>query len=304
MYRAPVTSQSGATYTYAYDRAAFEKERSARSSSQTYVDSGTATFIDFPPPPSTPAAAMLLYGSRQWHAGEGNYSVATFNNENNPACGDEFINPIFQTGPLSGTRTAVYPSTTLYTDPGGSIIPAPPPMYIAPMNMSGAYYTGLSLQTTLAITVHWYVEVFPDISSPLVTLARPSPSYDPAALSLYSMLLADLPVGVMVKDNGLGDWFASAVSKVASVASPILRMIPHPLAQAGAMAADAAGGIATSFITGNDLPKNRLSKSRGQLQHATADNSDLDAIAVRQSRKNAQALGRIERQMKGRRRKR
>jgi len=72
----------------------------------------------------------------------------------------------------------------------------------------------------------------------LVVLATPSPEYDPKALEAYSIALQDMPVGVPVAENGIGDWFSGVVNKISNVvgniapmASKALAMIPHPKAQ-------------------------------------------------------------------------
>jgi len=106
-------------------------------------------------------------------------------------------------------------------------------------DISGACFTGLSLQTTLFIRWNLYIERFPDSSLPdLVVLATPSPEYDPKALEAYSIALQDMPVGVPVAENGIGDWFSGVVNKISNVvgnvmpmAQKALSMIPHPKAQ-------------------------------------------------------------------------
>jgi len=53
----------------------------------------------------------------------------------------------------------------------------------------------------------------------------------------------DLPVGVMQKENGLGDWFRDAVSTVSEIVSPVMSMIPHPAAQAIGKVAGVVGNL-------------------------------------------------------------
>jgi len=109
---------------------------------------------------------------------------------------------------------------------------------------SGAYFTGLSLQSTLTVTGNFYIERFPSqLETDLVILAKPSPGFDARALELYSHALSGLPPGVMVKENGLGDWFMDTVGKVAGFAAPILKSIPLPMTQA-------AGALAGAFASG------------------------------------------------------
>jgi hypothetical protein len=115
----------------------------------------------------------------------------------------------------------------------------------ANMDVSGAFFTGLSLLTTLTINWNIYIERFPsDLETDLVVLARPSPAYCPMAFELYKSIAMSLPVGVMQKENGLGDWFRDAVSSVAEFVTPVLSMIPHPVAQAGALIGKTVGNMA------------------------------------------------------------
>jgi hypothetical protein len=144
----------------------------------------------------------------------------------------------------------------------------------------GAFFTGLSNQSSLTVTLNCWIEYFPSpIDQSLVVLATPSPRYDLIAQEIYSEALADMPVGVMVKENGLGDWFKDTVAKVSSWAAPALSAVPHPLAQAAASAAKIAGNMArpNSFMA----PPNAKSVSQCSNEELLA------ALEQRDARKKA-----------------
>lgn len=191
-------------------------------------------------PPTTPAAALLLQGSKQWEAKEGCYVVSTLNSSDlvvgsdNTAIILEFANSDFAVFGLESKGLGNIPATTgvdfsIYAATG---------MAVTDFNMAGAYFTGLSNQSTLQVNVMRYFERFPTSTAqsdqPLVVLARPSCRYDPTAMEAYSAVLRHMPVGVPRRFNGIGDWFREAAETVRDVVAPVLSAIPLPLAQAGA----------------------------------------------------------------------
>lgn len=90
-------------------------------------------------------------------------------------------------------------------------------------NSFGAYFTGLSSQTKLKVTMHAFIEEFVAPSSTLLSaLATPSACYDPEALVLYSTAVRHLPVAVPVKDNFIGSFFLEAAKSIATWAAPKL----------------------------------------------------------------------------------
>jgi len=105
-------------------------------------------------------------------------------------------------------------------------------------------FTGLSNSTTLTINYIVYIERFPTQDDlDLIVTAKRSPEYDVRAQEAYSIIAQSLPVAVPFNENGLGDWFKSAVNMAAS----ILPAIPHPIAQGLGMAAKAAAGLYDNF---------------------------------------------------------
>jgi len=201
---------------------------------------GAGSLNELRMPPSNTADAFLLSGTRQWAASEGAYMIPTFATANLP--------PVF-----NGTSGFFFPdnydsaiSARLASASGGSgaLTFFSTDAKHTSQNSTGVFLTGLSAATSLVVTLNVYIEVFPSqLDKPLVVLAKPSPRYDLVAQEMYAECLADMPAGVMVKENGLGDWFKNAVSTVSKWAGPALSAIPHPAAQAIGAGLKVAGGM-------------------------------------------------------------
>jgi hypothetical protein len=162
-------------------------------------------------PPANIANAQLLFGSRSWAAAEGAYVVSRQNDTENLALLPAFRNSAYFLGDVrDGFADTIFTGTTVGVNPGfGSD-------YYAPFDISGVHFTGLSFSTTLTVNVRWIFERLPGpLELDLVVLATPSACYDPIALELYCQCMRDMPPGVMLKENPLGEWFANALSKVA-----------------------------------------------------------------------------------------
>lgn len=101
------------------------------------------------------------------------------------------------------------------------------------------FFSGLSDATTLTLRVRFILERFPsDSESQILVIATPSAPYDPAVLEIYSKAVQMLPAGVPFTENPAGEWWKKMLSSIGSVASPMLKMLPHPLAQGLARAVD------------------------------------------------------------------
>lgn len=198
-------------------------------------------------PPGNLAEATILPGSRTWAAEEGAYVVARQNGSTNPMRQPTYKPtsfPLDDTTSLSPVSTITEPTLSNFTHNGagqsqGCVAGLP-----VPFDISGVHLTGLSYQTTLTVNVRWLLERMPGPYEPdLVVLATPAASYDPLALELYARALADMPPGVMLKENPLGEWFRSALGKVASWAPKIGAALGNVLPGAG-LVGNVVGGLA------------------------------------------------------------
>lgn len=214
-------------------------------------------------PPLNTEEALLLPGSRQWDAKEGCYCVAAFNDAENPAKPIQPILPVILASGVDELEGVGATSLINFVRPIPGTLTLNPNMSAAvsmrvhPLHQSGAIFTGLSNQSTLTINMNVFYESFPGLAEQeILPLARPSCEFDPDALDLFERILQQLPVGVQVKENGLGDWFLGAVRDAAPYLGKVLSMIPHPIAQgAGALinyAGDTAGKYMKTYAPPND----------------------------------------------------
>jgi hypothetical protein len=123
------------------------------------------------------------------------------------------------------------------------------------INASGAYFTGLSNSTTLQLNAIYYIEKFPTQNeTDLVVLAKHSCRSDNIARELYSEIMREMPVGVPQRMNGIGEWFADAVSSAADFVSPVLSAIPLPMTQGLAGMVKTAGNVAKNLYAKKEAP--------------------------------------------------
>jgi len=201
------------------------------------------TFMSFRGPPAYVQDAMLLPDARQWHAKEGCYVVARQQGDENPfdypesiqcvALGGDFVMPGYSRASFASPGvpyTALGPPPyRSWVDNGsatpaaaGAVNPSLAKKYV-PFDVSGAFFTGLSLETTLTVNCRWIVERAPTRSeSDLIVIAKPSPEYDETAFRLYTEARRRMPPGVMLKDNWRGSWFSDIVSTVKDDVLPAL----------------------------------------------------------------------------------
>jgi len=225
-------------------------------------------------PPSNPASALLLPDSKQWEAAYGAYCVDTFDHDRNVPETTENVNRVFALGDWAGgvgesapfqepsylpcIFSCVSPALAGAPETGTTGYGAPCFKPI-PRNSSGAYFSGLSPQTTLTLTVHYIVETFPSQPSPLVTLARPTPDYDPMFFKLYKEASRLLPPGVMVGENASGDFWDTCLGIIGDIAPVIGNAIPIP-------GFGALGGIAGTAAKSAQTSRNKPSSGKAKAE--------------------------------------
>jgi len=227
-------------------------------------------------PPDTVQNAMLLPGSRQWEAKDGCYVMAAFFSAEDRATAVEPTCPVIGAAGENDNEGELNTSAVNFPIPGPVVpgttgVRSMPSFRVFNVHQSGAIFTGLSNSTTLTINWNVFLETFPDPSqADILPLATPSGEYDPDALDLYTRIIADMPVGVPVKENGLGDWFLSAVSDAAKAIGPALSMVPHPAAKIIGGALMAGAPIADSIIAER--------KQARKAKTANASNNRVPAV--------------------------
>jgi len=233
----------------------------------------------FRSPPNSIAEAKIMPGSHTWAAQDGCYCTAKFATVN-PFQAATNRNYIVQQNMEKAGSDSGYGSTTGASEDMGSFvspgfcgntagtISAPPGVagyYAAPathfshMSTPGAYFTGLSPDSTLFVTWRVGLERLPAANKPtFLALAQPSATFDPNALLLYNLIANQLPPGCPQGWNDLGRWFsgiANVAKKVIPSAFPListaqmildgfgkLRASSTPRANGGGAVASANGG--------------------------------------------------------------
>lgn len=195
-------------------------------------------------PPGAPELALVLPASKQWAASEGFYGVCTLQSERLPLVGCDNLARVYTTDQAVTTVTPLLSASVpaIATTIDNTFVGNNGLYYNAPYNTTGAYFTGLSPQTTLQVTLKLLIETAPGASSPFVTLAKPSPMYDPEALRLYTQVLNHLSVAVPVTMNPSGEWFQDvlgtlgSLSMMASGINPLFGMLGAGLKVASGLA--------------------------------------------------------------------
>jgi len=205
----------------------------------TNLTNDLATFATtwLPMPPDTAASARSVPDSGTWKASEGCYCIPRLNRSDiHPSeshlaqAGVGFIG-------VAGTVTSAqalhsYPTVLTATALAvpGTKLTGRLPIYTRPAVSSftplTAFFTGLSNETTLNVTLRAIVEYFPPPGHNLLTSAKPSAMDDPTALQVYSATTYLAPYAVPVAQNDAGDYFKKvlyAMSKVAPIAAVSLK---------------------------------------------------------------------------------
>jgi len=166
-------------------------------------------------------------GSGQWNAEEGVYMV--------PRLSQFDLKPGFAT---SRSGIGYYDSASNYPyshwvpssseTTASTTVPTPSTMPISGFLPCCAYFSGLSHETTLSVTVRAIVEYFPVPLSTMMPLATPSPIFDPVALSSYAIAARDAPYAVPVSMNAHGDYFRMVASTIAKVAPHVIAVLTAP----------------------------------------------------------------------------
>ena len=192
-------------------------------------------------PPNTIAEAKIMPGSHTWAAQDGCYCTGKFLGDN-PFQAATMRNYVVQQNQgKAGTASGYIPTATA-NDVGSFVSPglvgdsytqvigpsvgpskaaynAAPATHFSRMSTAGAYFTGLSPQTTLFVTWRVGLERLPAANKPtFLALAQPSATFDPNALLLYNLIANHLPPGCPQGWNDLGKWF----NTIATVAKNVI----------------------------------------------------------------------------------
>lgn len=247
-------------------------------------------------PPNTLAEAKIMPGSHSWAAQDGCYNTAKFQTDNpfqsvtqrpyivaqntTDAPSDSgFVTPQPLLGEVNAPNTggSIISDVALgfagYTD-GAAPFLSPGPAHFSRMNTTGAYFTGLSEQTSLFVTWRVGIERLPAANKPaFLALAQPSAAFDPNALVLYNMVANILPPGCPQGYNDAGKWFqwiSDAARKSVPKVYPIVRTaVLMANAMGRPVLASALGGLAdTMKPVAEDMAARRIQSAADKRRNA------------------------------------
>jgi len=204
----------------------------------------------YPLPASNTAQWMLYPGAQTWQASAGCYIVGSFLTNENPPYDVDYNVPLYtqfsDTLGVNNTTPVWFPAPTAPTPVADVFGTQATHQY--PIHCGAAWFSGLSQQTTLQLNLKFFIETFPTTSQlNILTLAKPSTSYDPLALEILSRCAKDLPVGVDFNSNPFGEWLCDVVNDV----SQALSAIPVPWTQsAGAVGQKLSKAMRPILVSG------------------------------------------------------
>lgn len=229
-------------HSYETSQLAGPEDNNASPSGYSVGSYATNTFRS---PPNTISEAKIMPGSHTWPAQDGCYCTAKFLGDNPFQAATMRNYTIQQNLGKAGTDSGYGASGTAGTfisnglvgdywdtaTPGSSGVSGPsvgaykaarnaaPATHFSRMSTAGAYFTGLSPQSTLFITWRVGLERLPAANKPtFLALAQPSATFDPNALLLYNLIANHLPPGCPQGWNDLGKWFTT----IANVAKNVI----------------------------------------------------------------------------------
>lgn len=175
---------------------------------------GSASLLRCNRMPSTLAEATQTTGSQTWEAKEGCYVVARQNGLSNPAVAPKQVSPAL----VYADSSVPFPSgaSPVYTRcmQSGAVY-STNDSFAIPFHSKGAYFSNLNENTTLRVNYNVWIERFPSVTEiNFLSLATESCDYDPVALEAWATINSEAPVGVMFKENGLGDWFTGQIASL------------------------------------------------------------------------------------------
>nr|APG76213.1 hypothetical protein 2 [Beihai noda-like virus 22] len=246
-------------------------------------------------PPNTIAEAKIMPGAHSWAAQDGCYNTAKFQTDNrfqgvtrrpwaicqnNTSAGENsgYLGTQYTAGSFVSDYSLFDPDITAGTGPG-EIRRFGGPMHFSQMNTTGAYFTGLSEQTTLFVTWRVGIERLPAANKPaFLALAQPSATFDPNALVLYSMVANVLPPGCPQGYNDMGKWF-KWISDAAQKAIPSV----YPVVRTASMLASTMGRP----VIGMGL--NGLAEALKPIAEKQAANRLQNAVRNKQAKQRGKA---------------
>jgi len=245
-------------------------------------------------PATNQANAQLFPASRTWGADQGVYQIISMTDIENPmVMAGVTPPPLFVQAPSNaqvvansnvpswGWSGGISGTGGVQLNNAGQLTAS-----IVPFNWQGAMFVGLNANSTLQITARYIIERAPSVSEPqFLVLAQPPSDYDPTALEIYTRVVTELPVGVPVGENPLGEWFNDVLEaveeyapKVGAMFGPAGSFIGKGLGVGARMMIGERGGQSGSTM-GNNKKKKKKKNPQPNQNRSLASKSANPAMA-------------------------
>lgn len=253
-----------------YQQGSITTVRTPSSSVRSTINFGTASvpnnigLASASLPPTSCSVLSQFPGAITRQAATGSYAIMAFNALDNP-----MIKPClgaFAIGPMGAPSSASSANrTTWVSRSAGSV-------HSLPLDITTSHLCGLSSQTSLTVTVHYYIERVPGPQElTLATLTKPSTPFDPVVLEIYSRVLSDLPFDVPQGENPLGEWFSSVLQVAKAVA-------PAAAGAIGTLIGGPAGGLAGYKIGSAVSSAIPIAETQSSTRNVADDNSKIGVV--------------------------
>lgn len=233
-------------------------------------------------PPILISDAVAYPGARTWAACDGCYVPLRLDlSEGNSFKNRSSAFPILRTadsGLITAASHKVVPhvaNQVILNGLAGSATVANVNSWLdCPIETSGAFFTGLSIETVLTLDVRFITELAPTSNNiAMLSMCSPSAAHDPTALSCYTHCLQKLPPGVPVSMNEKGD-FWRMVLKTAATAAPVVAPLAGVLGPEAALAAELAS---LGLKVASDKAEERARKKKQAKKTTTPAKSNKKA---------------------------
>lgn len=235
---------------------------------ETLSNHATGTFYSIPHFPKTQADLMLMPDCVTHEAKDGCYAVVRLIDRPDIAApqpaGLLLCTPGLECD--SDVRTALGTPFTELPTPVFSPWQISGSHLYAPMHQTVLMFNGLHPSASLTVRTKYFYQIYPDIyDAETVSLSKPPPSMNLKVIQLAQAILHELPPCVKFSENETGEWFSRVLSTIMDIAPTILGAIPHPIAQAAAVGANAVKHLTQKNVT-PDEKENRIKKLEEELR--------------------------------------
>lgn len=235
-------------------------------------------------PPTNCVSLSKFPGAITREASSGSYAIIAFNRLDNP-----MIKPClagYAIGPMDAPSTIAGQGYLNWATVSTSSVQP------LPFDITTSHLCGLSEQTSLTITVHYYIERVPGPSEvTLQTLTKPSTPFDPNVLEVYSRAINDLPFDVPQGENPLGEWFNSVVKVVRAVA-------PAAAGGLGTLLLGPAAGAAAYKTAQSITSAIPIAETQASTRNKADDNSKSGVIRATATARNDREIATLRREIK------